>query len=54
MDNKSLTFHGDAQLQTKAVFPPAWQLNDLQRTFIEDLWQPEFYEGELPVLADNL
>jgi hypothetical protein len=54
MDNKSLTLRGDAQVQLKAVFPPAWQLNDLQRTFIEDLWQPEFYEGEPPNLADNL
>lgn len=54
MDHKSLTLHKDNQLPIKAVFPPAWQLNDLQRAFIEDLWQPEVYDDETPGSADKL
>ncbi|WP_337261288.1 MULTISPECIES: hypothetical protein [unclassified Serratia (in: enterobacteria)] len=54
MDNESQTPHGDTQLPIKAVCPPAWQLNDLQRAFIEELWQPEVYDDETPGSVDML
>lgn len=53
MDNKSHTTHRDTQLPIKAVLPPAWRLNDFQRAFIEDLWQPEVYDDETPGSVDK-
>ncbi|WP_167370527.1 hypothetical protein [Serratia oryzae] len=54
MDNKSQTSYRDTQLPRKAVFPPAWQLNDLQRAFIEELWQLEVCDDEASGSADRL
>ncbi|WP_154666935.1 hypothetical protein [Chania multitudinisentens] len=54
MDNKSRTSNRDVQLQHEATLPPAWQLNELQRAFIEDLWQSEVGGGELPGATEHL
>jgi hypothetical protein len=32
---------GKPRRTSKASIPPSWQLNDAQRSFIEDLWQDD-------------
>lgn len=54
MESKPQTLTGKAQLPGKAIFPPAWQPNELQRRFIEDLWLPEEEAKGPPGLVDNL
>ncbi|MFC0226267.1 hypothetical protein [Serratia aquatilis] len=54
MDNKSLTFSEETQLPQKAILPAAWQLNELQKRFIEDLWLSEDQTNVSSDLADNL
>lgn len=54
MDSKSRTLAGKTPLPGKATLPPAWQLNELQKDFIEDLWLPEEDVKGTCELTDNL
>ncbi len=54
MDSKLQTLAGEAQSSGKAAFPPAWQLNERQKRFIEDLWLPEEDAKPPAKLTDGL
>lgn len=54
MENKSLTFSEGPQLPKKAILPATWQLNELQKRFIDELWLPEEQTNTSTDLAENL
>lgn len=54
MDNQSFIFTGDSQRPGEVKFPPAWQLNESQKRFIEELWLPEEAVEAPSGLVDNL